>query len=59
MQIETDVIVAKTRKLKAIWTYETQQDLIDWHLPKEKHPSELKKKRKYRSIDDPWKTYDN
>lgn len=31
MQIESEIIEAKTRKLKAVWTYEAAQDLRAWH----------------------------
>lgn len=67
LNIETDIIVAKTRKLKANWTYEAQQDMEMWDQMKkldEKLLAEVeiakqasaRKKNKYRSIDDPWET---
>jgi hypothetical protein len=31
LKIEIDVICATSRKLKAIWTMEAQQDLRQWH----------------------------
>jgi hypothetical protein len=31
LNVESEVIHAKNRKLKAVWTYEADQDLRSWH----------------------------
>lgn len=86
MDIETVTIQAQTRKLKATWSMEAQQDLTAFHsnpaaeltallaeeimaeidreiledlknssgVTKQVVTPEVVKKRKYRSIDDPW-----
>jgi hypothetical protein len=55
LNIETDEIVAKTRKLKAVWTTEMAQDI--GYLPgnaEEKLQPLPKKNNQFRSIDDDW-----
>lgn len=44
MQIESEIIEAKTRKLKAVWTYEAYN--LPWGF-KSRRP-------KFRSLDDDW-----
>jgi hypothetical protein len=31
LKVESEVIQAKTRKLKAVWTMEAQEDVRQWH----------------------------
>lgn len=58
LEVESVVIEAKTRKLKATWSNETQQDLR-WDLANMEEYTEdpvavESKPSKFRSIDDDW-----
>lgn len=70
LDIATENIKAKTRKLKAVWTFEADQDLRSWHFPDDlveelgrSMAGELCQSmetrtapagHKYRSLDDEW-----